>query len=420
MKALPAARPLISVPELAGLLNSERPPALLDVRWRLGGPAGIEFYQAAHLPGAVFIDLDSALAGPPGSGAGGRHPLPERGVFEAAMRAAGLNEGQLAVAYDDAGATIAARLWWLLRYFGHDRVAVLDGGLAAWTAAGQPVTTDAPRPERGSFTAGPGGGMPVLDEAGAARLGRAGPAARREGRRAIQRPGRTCRSRGGSHSRRAQRSGDGQRQRRQHVPAAGQLRARFAGLGLPITGAGDRAADPGVTAGPRPEPLVGAYCGSGVTAAQEVLALELAGLQAALYVGSWSAWSARPGAAGCDRRGSWLNPLLPAGRCAWVMTGRRAQVVPAGQDEPGHGAGHQCGTGRPWPARTPTVAAAAATMTRTASRRLRPRPRIAPTVARMARICRRGAPDGHAVRDLARSPRPARASPRPKLVRSSV
>jgi thiosulfate/3-mercaptopyruvate sulfurtransferase len=303
VKALPGARPLISVPELAGLLNSERPPALLDVRWRLGGPAGIEFYQAAHLPGAVFIDLDSALAGPPGSRAGGRHPLPERGVFEAAMRAAGLNDGQLAVAYDDAGATIAARLWWLLRYFGHDRVAVLDGGLGAWTAAGQPVTTDAPRPERGSFTAGPGGGMPVLDEAGAARLGRAG---RLLDARAAERysgevepvdpaaghiPG----------ARSAPATGNVSADSTFLPPA--ELRARFAGLGLPITGAGNRAADPGVTAGPGPEPLVGAYCGSGVTAAQEVLALELAGLQAALYVGSWSAWSAdqkRPVATGSD------------------------------------------------------------------------------------------------------------------------
>ena len=141
-----SARPLISVTELTEELVSDRRPALLDVRWRLGGPPGIEAYQADHLPDAVFVDLDTCLAGQAGSGAGGRHPLPESGVFEAAMRLAGLHDGQLAVVYDDVGSTIAARLWWLLRYFGHDQVAVLDGGLAAWTAAGQPVTARVPEP----------------------------------------------------------------------------------------------------------------------------------------------------------------------------------------------------------------------------------------------------------------------------------
>jgi thiosulfate/3-mercaptopyruvate sulfurtransferase len=85
---------LISVTELTEELVSDRRPALLDVRWRLGGPPGIEASQAGHLPDAVFVDLDTCLAGPAGSGAGGRHPLPESGVFEAAMRLAGLHEGQ--------------------------------------------------------------------------------------------------------------------------------------------------------------------------------------------------------------------------------------------------------------------------------------------------------------------------------------
>jgi len=278
--------PLISVAGLAGCLGSAEAPALLDVRWRLGGPAGIGSYLAGHLPGACFVDLDEALAGPPGSGAGGRHPLPEPAAFETAMRAAGLRHGQLAVVYDEGDATIAARLWWLLRYFGHDRVAVLDGGLGGWAAAGLPVTTEVPDPERGSFTAGPGGGMPVLDAEGAARIARSGflldaraperyrgevepvdPAAGHIPG-AISAPARANVSREGLFLSRA------------------ELARRFTGLGLPRPGE--------LAAGAGEAPLIGAYCGSGVNAAQEILALEIAGLPAALYVGSWSAWSADP------------------------------------------------------------------------------------------------------------------------------
>ena len=278
--------PLISVTGLASRLRSADPPALFDVRWRLGGPPGIDSYLAGHLPGACFVDLDQALAGPPGSGAGGRHPLPDPAVFETAMRAAGLHQGQQAVVYDEGDATIAARLWWLLRYFGHERVAVLNGGLAAWAAADLPVSTEVPDPERGSFTAGPGGGMPVLDDAGAARIGRSGflldarVAERYRGEvepidpaaghipGAISAPAWGNLTRGGLFLSRA------------------ELARRFRGLGLP------RPSELVPQAGEAP--LIGAYCGSGVTAAQEILALELAGLRAALYVGSWSAWSADP------------------------------------------------------------------------------------------------------------------------------
>jgi thiosulfate/3-mercaptopyruvate sulfurtransferase len=293
--------PLTSVAGLASRLRAARPPALLDVRWRLGGPPGIDSYLAGHLPGACFVDLDEALAGPPGSGAGGRHPLPEPAVFETAMRAAGLRHGQPAVVYDEGDATIAARLWWLLRYFGHDLVAVLDGGLGAWAAAGLPVTTEVPDPELGSFTAGPGGGMPVLDEAGAARIARSGFLLdARAGERyrgevepvdpaaghipgAISAPARGNVTRDGLFLRRA------------------ELERRFRGLGLPRRPrrprrpAGPRSAELAAEAAePGQAPLIGAYCGSGVNAAQEILALEIAGLPAALYVGSWSAWSADP------------------------------------------------------------------------------------------------------------------------------
>jgi thiosulfate/3-mercaptopyruvate sulfurtransferase len=280
----------MSVADLQQRSGSEQRPVLLDVRWRLGGPPGIDAYREGHLPGAVYIDLDTDLAGPAGSGSGGRHPLPEAGVFEAAMRGAGLRQGQQAVVYDDAGATIAARLWWLLRYFGHDHVAVLDGGLAAWAAAGLPVTADVPRPVPGDFTVGPGGGMPVLDDDGAAVVARSG---RLFDARAAERyrgevepvdpaaghiPGAISAPATGNLA------ADGTFLR----PA--ELRARYAALGLPQ--AGEVAA--GARAATEAQAVVGAYCGSGVTATQEVLALELAGQRAGLYVGSWSAWSADP------------------------------------------------------------------------------------------------------------------------------
>ena len=279
--------PLIDVQGLAAELASGAPPVLLDVRWRLGGPPGIESYRAGHLPGAVYVDLDTDLAGPPG--AGGRHPLPDTASFEAAMRRAGVRAGYPVVAYDDGDSTIAARAWWTLRYFGHQRVRVLDGGFGAWAAAGLPVTTDEPSAAAGDFTAEPGH-LPVLDAAGAAGLVRSGVLLdARAGERyrgetepvdpvAGHIPGAV------SAPTRDNVTADG----RFRPPA--DLRRRFASLGV----------QPGQ---PGTAPGTGAYCGSGVTAAHEVLALELAGIPAALYVGSWSGWTAdpaRPVATGLD------------------------------------------------------------------------------------------------------------------------
>jgi thiosulfate/3-mercaptopyruvate sulfurtransferase len=293
------AFPLIGVPELALARQSDSPPALLDVRWRLGGPPGIECYLAGHVPGAVYVDLDTQLAGPPGKG--GRHPLPEMAVFEAAMRAAGVQAGQPVVVYDDADGTIAARAWWMLRYYGHGMVQVLDGGFRAWTDAGQPVAADAPRADPGDFTA-MAGEMGVLDAASAAALARSGilldarAPARYRGE--IEPVDRVAGHIPGALS----------APTAENVTAAGkfrpadELRARFAALGVrfddPLGGA-DSA-----------EPAVGAYCGSGVTAAHEVLALELAGAPAALYVGSWSDWIAgesRPVATGPQPGGAVRN-----------------------------------------------------------------------------------------------------------------
>jgi thiosulfate/3-mercaptopyruvate sulfurtransferase len=268
--------PLIDVPSLTHAYRGAAPPVVLDVRWHLAGPPGIEAYRRGHLPGAVFVDLDRDLAGPPGPA--GRHPLPPAGAFQEAMRRAGVARDSLVVVYDDADSTAAGRAWWILRYFGHLRVRVLDGGYRAWVESGRPVTSAVPAPAPGDFTARPGG-LPLLDADGAAALAgdgvlldaRAGERFRGEVEPIDPVAG--------------------------HIPGAVSaptvgnvgvdgrflppelLRERFAKLGA--TDAVD----------------VGVYCGSGVTAAHEVLALSVAGVPAALYVGSWSNWvadAARP------------------------------------------------------------------------------------------------------------------------------
>jgi thiosulfate/3-mercaptopyruvate sulfurtransferase len=283
--------PLIDVAGLAAALKSEVPPVLLDVRWQLGGPPGIESYRAGHVPGAVYIDLDAQLAGPPG--AGGRHPLPALADFEAAMRDGGVRDGQPVVVYDAGDGTIAARLWWMLRYYGHGQVQVLNGGFRAWAEAGEPVSTDDVAAVPGDFTA-TAGHMPVLDAGAAAELARGGilldaraPARYRGETEPIDRvaghiPGAISAP-----------TAENMSARGRFRPAA-ELRERFAALGVDLEAGPGAAAQGADTAGDGTMPPVGAYCGSGVTAAHEVLALELAGVQAALYVGSWSGWIADP------------------------------------------------------------------------------------------------------------------------------
>jgi thiosulfate/3-mercaptopyruvate sulfurtransferase len=265
---------LISTEAFAELLASESArPAVLDVRWALGGLPGREEYALGHIPGAVFVDLDSDLAGAPGQA--GRHPLPDAGAFEAAMRAAGVRGDRPVVMYDAATSMAAARAWWLLRYFGHPDVAVLDGGLAAWVAAGQPISTDAPPVESGGFVARPGG-MPLLDAAAVAELARRG----------VLLDARAPERFRGEHEPIDPVAG--------HIPGA-----RNAPTAASVDEDGRflaRAAlrDAFTAAGVREGVAVGAYCGSGVTAAHEVLALELAGFPAALYAGSWSEWITDP------------------------------------------------------------------------------------------------------------------------------
>lgn len=133
------ASPLISADDLVARLDDPR-LRIFDVRWYLGKPgAGRAAYEAGHIPGAIFLDLDRDLAAAEGPG---RHPLPDPVALAARLREAGMGDGDSVVAYDDAGGSIAARLWWMLDNLGFADVHVLDGGLPAWTAAGLPVTTE--------------------------------------------------------------------------------------------------------------------------------------------------------------------------------------------------------------------------------------------------------------------------------------
>jgi thiosulfate/3-mercaptopyruvate sulfurtransferase len=268
--------PLISAPELAEQLDA---CALLDVRWRLSGRPGIADYRLGHIPGAVFLDLDTDLAGEPRGPAGGRHPLPEPSRLQDVLRRAGVCEASAVVAYDDADGSVAARAWWLLRWAGHESVAVLDGGFAAWEAAGCPISTWPGDPSRGDVVVRPGR-MPVADADEALAL--ASRSALLDARAPERYRGETepVDARAG-HIPGAQNAPFAHHTRTDgRWRTAGELTRRFAELGV------------------HPGDEVGAYCGSGVTASSVVLALELAGIAgAALYPGSWSEYSAQPGRA---------------------------------------------------------------------------------------------------------------------------
>ncbi|MFI6107130.1 sulfurtransferase [Streptomyces sp. NPDC051310] len=272
--------PIISATELAAELVGPRPPVLLDVRYQLGGPPGRPAYEAGHIPGAVYVDLDSELAAAPGPG--GRHPLPDVAEFGAVMRRAGVSATSRVVTYDGGQGWAAARAWWLLRWAGHQDVRVLDGGLEAWRGE---LSTATPTPSVGDFTPRPGG-MPLLDADGAAELARTGllldARAAERYRGDVEPIDPVAGHIPGAVSAPTMENVDGEGR---FLPAEA-LAARFKNLG---------AAD---------APRVGVYCGSGVSAAQQIVALEIAGIQAALYAGSWSDWvgdSSRPVAKGPDR-----------------------------------------------------------------------------------------------------------------------
>ncbi|SCL50633.1 thiosulfate/3-mercaptopyruvate sulfurtransferase [Micromonospora citrea] len=266
---------LVEADRLAVELDRADPPTLLDVRWRLAGPPGRDDYAAGHLPGAVFVDLDTALCGPPGDA--GRHPLPDPAALQAALRAAGVRAGRPVVVYDGGDGMAAARAWWTLRWAGHRPVRLLHGGFPAWQAAGLPVSTAVPTPQPGDVEVRPGA-LPVLDAGEAARLAAAGEGVLLDVRAAPRYRGETEPiDPVAGHVPGAVNLPAGEYVAEGRFPAVDALRKRFA--------------DAGVAEGVP----VGAYCGSGVTAAQAVLALHLAGRpDAALYVGSWSNWVADP------------------------------------------------------------------------------------------------------------------------------
>ena len=266
--------PLMDVAALDARVRAGQRTVLLDVRWKLGDPHGREQYLEAHLPGAVFVELASELAAP-AAPERGRHPLPPLDQFQASARAWGINDSDVVVAYDDSGNMAAARLWWMLRNAGFPEVYLLDGGLAAWRAAGLPV-------QGGNVEAVPGavslreGAMPAIDVAAAGSWAgtgilldaRAGERYRGEFEPVDPRAGHIPGAVSAPTTENVDESG-------RFLPAA-ELRRRFEGLGV---------------SGDIP---VAVYCGSGVTAAHEVAALEIAGIRAALYPGSFSEWSNRP------------------------------------------------------------------------------------------------------------------------------
>jgi thiosulfate/3-mercaptopyruvate sulfurtransferase len=261
---------------------------LLDTRLTTAESPGRERYDAGHLPGAAYVDLDDDLADPPGPG--GRHPLPSPGRFVSAMQRVGVRPGSTVVVYDDGPATAAARLWWLLRYHGHPDVLVLDGGLAAWTAAGRSVSTEVVWSAPGDWNGSPGH-VPTVDADGAA-------AAARDGVLIDVRAAERFRG-----------------EREPLDPVAGHIPGA---VNAPLTGLTDelgRFRSPEAlshhfaalldaalvdAAGVSMTVPAAAYCGSGVTACQTLLALRLAGLgsdpdhEAALYSGSWSGWITDP------------------------------------------------------------------------------------------------------------------------------
>jgi thiosulfate/3-mercaptopyruvate sulfurtransferase len=267
---------LVTAAALADLLAADgpdaRPVVVLDVRWTLGGPPGHETYLTGHVPGAVYVDLDTELARH-GEPTDGRHPLPPLDALQDAARRWGIDPGSTVVAYDGGGNLAAARAWWLLRWGGLSDVHLLDGALPAWTAAGFALATDDVQPAPGTVEL-TGGGLPTLDvddvepfvEAGRTLLdARAGERFRGEVEPVDPRAGHVP----GAVS---APTGDNLAPDGRFLPPD-ELRARFEALGV----------HDGVP--------VAAYCGSGVTAAHEVAALEIAGFDAALFPGSWSQWS---------------------------------------------------------------------------------------------------------------------------------
>ena len=271
-------RPLIEAEALAERLGDPA-LAIIDCRFDLARPdSGRERYDDEHLPGAVYADLNRDLSAPVTS-VSGRHPLPEPGDFAARLRAWGVNRGSTVVAYDDGNAMYASRLWWMMRWVGHERVAVLDGGLRRWMQLGLPLDDAIPARPPGDFVAharpelavdlaqvaeaSADGSLRILDARAPERYrGEVEPIDAVAGHV----PGAV------NHPFTSSLGADGR------LLPAPELRAALGGA------LGDRGA-----------PDTVAMCGSGVTACHLLLAMEVAGLRGGrLYPGSWSEWSRDP------------------------------------------------------------------------------------------------------------------------------
>jgi thiosulfate/3-mercaptopyruvate sulfurtransferase len=263
----------------AAWLRDHRDVVVADVRWYLDGRSGRDAHDRGHLPGAVFVDLDAVLAGR-ATREGGRHPLPDPEAFARGMAALGIGDGDTVVAYDDDGGVMAARLVWMLRATGHD-AALLDGGIAAWDG---PLETATPARPPATFAPVPWPAERIATaDAAADRASVVIDARTRERYLGLDDPvdprwGHVPGAR--SLPARENLAPDGR------FLAAGDLRTRFEALGV----------GPGT-------PVV-SYCGSGVTACHNLLAMERAGVgDGRLFPGSWSQWSAderRPVATGED------------------------------------------------------------------------------------------------------------------------
>ena len=267
-------QPLISVTALAEQLADDD-LRIVDTRWYLADPTeGRSEYGRHHIPGAIFLDLDHDLCGPEGPG---RHPLPDPNVFSQLLGARGIGNQHRVVVYDDSAGSVAARLWWMLRHLGHDRVQVLDGGYSAWWKADLPTSAGTPSWDPEVFVGKERRDDMITRSQLADRLGSvllldARAPERYEGREDPVDPvaGHIPTAISAPYAENTALDG--------RLLTPNELRARFTALGL----GGDRS--------------VVTYCGSGVTACSNVLAAVVAGLpQPLLYPGSWSDWCTTPG-----------------------------------------------------------------------------------------------------------------------------
>jgi len=270
---------LIDVADLARLAG-QGDVLICDCRFDLGDPdAGRRAYQAGHIPGAIYVDLEHDLSAAP-NGSNGRHPLPDRKAFGARMAAQGVRQDGLVVAYDTSGGYYASRLWWMLRWAGHGQVAVLDGGLEAWTQSGRSLEEGDHQAPAGDFRASAEPQMPITDVTGIeANIA--------DGALFVV-DARTAERFAGAPHPLDDASG--------HIPGAGN---RFWQNNLGPDGrfkaAEALAAEFSALLAERSPETIVHQCGSGVTATHNLLAMEIAGLSGSrLYPGSWSEWTSDP------------------------------------------------------------------------------------------------------------------------------